>query len=368
MSPLKQSRLQEPRFASADGRRFLDPRMGRQPNAKELPLHTVRDALQARGVLSADPGDRGRELIAIRALKGAKRMYLPVDLLAYVAQGSATDRLSTDDVEIAIGEGGHLLPRVSEAFAGTRHYARMAAEVAAQPSADESGLPDELTARMPAAPDVSSLHTQLAQAEAQIQTIAETERDVAEEPGSEPLTSLTELRAEREDLQAEVAALRGQLGSYDVRQLETWELRDTLREARYRTRQRLLIISPWVTRQVVDDEFVNSLARLASTGVRVHIGYGIAESDAKNDQRVLGKLGALAEKSNGKVSVRNLGITHEKVLIFDDTAVTGSFNWLSFKGDPSMPLRRESATLVREHGFVDSTYEHYVSILEGTAT
>ncbi len=59
------------------------------------------------------------------------------------------------------------------------------------------------------------------------------------------------------------------------------------------------------------------------------------------------------------------GITHEKVLIFDHTVVTASFNWLSFKGDPKRPLRRESGTLVRKPGFADNQYESYVAVVEG---
>jgi hypothetical protein len=63
----------------------------------------------------------------------------------------------------------------------------------------------------------------------------------------------------------------------------------------------------------------------------------------------------------------NVVTTHEKVLIFDETVVTASFNWLSFRGDSRRPLRRESGTLVRKPGFADEQYETYKTVIEGAA-
>ena len=59
--------------------------------------------------------------------------------------------------------------------------------------------------------------------------------------------------------------------------------------------------------------------------------------------------------------------THEKVLIFDDTVVTGSFNWLSFKGDPNRTFRMEEGTLVQIPSEVDKAYKQYVEVLETDA-
>jgi len=47
--------------------------------------------------------------------------------------------------------------------------------------------------------------------------------------------------------------------------------------------------------------------------------------------------------------------------------VTASFNWLSFKGDPRRPLRRESGTLVRKPGYADEQYATYRAVIEGAS-
>jgi hypothetical protein len=101
--------------------------------------------------------------------------------------------------------------------------------------------------------------------------------------------------------------------------------------------------------------------------VRIHIGYGFPGDEEKNDPRALKDLHRLADRAAGKLVIRKIGTTHEKILIFDETVVTASFNWLSFKGDPRRPLRRESGTLVRKPGYADEQYALYKAVVEGTA-
>lgn len=56
--------------------------------------------------------------------------------------------------------------------------------------------------------------------------------------------------------------------------------------------------------------------------------------------------------------LRRLGDTHAKVLIQDsEFYVTTSFDWLSFRGDPSRPFREEWGTMVRDCRAVDELYD-----------
>ena len=63
-------------------------------------------------------------------------------------------------------------------------------------------------------------------------------------------------------------------------------IQDAIDGARYR----LPIVAPWVKRLIVNDDFVGRRDRLASTRVRIHIGYGMTTRDAEHDA---GRCGAL---------------------------------------------------------------------------
>ena len=60
-------------------------------------------------------------------------------------------------------------------------------------------------------------------------------------------------------------------------------------------------------------------------------------------------------------SVRFWIDTHAKVLVKDsDFFVITSFNWLSFRGDPSKAFREEWGTIVRDPPLVDDFYAEII--------
>jgi hypothetical protein len=56
--------------------------------------------------------------------------------------------------------------------------------------------------------------------------------------------------------------------------------------------------------------------------------------------------------------------THAKILIYDDVYITSSFNWLSFKGDPSRTYRMEEGTLIEGAAQADRVHERYSRVLD----
>ncbi|MFJ6755730.1 phospholipase D-like domain-containing protein [Streptomyces sp. NPDC091273] len=157
-------------------------------------------------------------------------------------------------------------------------------------------------------------------------------------------------------------ALRG----IPVRVLEVHEHRPLLLDALKSARERLLIISPWIRRAVVNDSFLSDLERLVSSGVQVAIGYGI-DGDGPagdGDRTAERKLAALADRNENFKFVR-LGDTHAKVLIVDHShAVVTSFNWLSFRGDPNRPFRDERGTMITIGAEVDRLHSDYMARIE----
>lgn len=170
---------------------------------------------------------------------------------------------------------------------------------------------------------------------------------------------------------AAVARLR----AMTQRCIRTHEHPGLLRKALTGSRNRLLIVSPWINHWVIDDMFVMSLEALLRNGVKVTIGYGLADDEgtrgtdkAKNKPAITHQ----AEKELSSLQRRFdnfklvfLGNTHRKLLISDDKfAIVTSFNWLSFRGDPGRKARDEFGYLVTEPDDVEIIFQDAISLLE----
>jgi len=140
-----------------------------------------------------------------------------------------------------------------------------------------------------------------------------------------------------------------------VRTLPVYEhpkiLNSSLRDAK----NKLVIISPWITRAVVNKSFTDLLEKLLKNGVDIKIGFGIGEDDRK-DYYAQNLLENLVSRYDN-FTLKNLGNTHAKVLIKDDDYyVITSFNWLSFKGDPKKKFREEWGNYIEDPVLVSEFY------------
>jgi PLD-like domain len=129
-----------------------------------------------------------------------------------------------------------------------------------------------------------------------------------------------------------------------------------LKTAKYR----LLIHTPFLHELIVTDEFVMDLERLLKSGCKVYIGYGMPESDvqkpSKSHLRVVERLEKIARRYSNflfkKVD------SHAKVLLQDELfVVLGSFNWLSFRGDPDRAFRDEQSALIALPSMVERKFQ-----------
>lgn len=139
----------------------------------------------------------------------------------------------------------------------------------------------------------------------------------------------------------------------------TYELLETFDHPRYlekalESTRRLIIVSPWIRRRVVNDAFVGQLRDLLRRGAEVYVGFGFGnEADGGDDREAIRALQRLADEYP-KLTFRRFGDSHAKVLISDDAfAIISSFNWLSFLGDPARTFRDERGMLVRRADVVD---------------
>lgn len=144
-----------------------------------------------------------------------------------------------------------------------------------------------------------------------------------------------------------------------VKPLQVYDHPPLLAKALESATHRILIISPWIRAGVVDASFISQLSECLNRGVNVRIEYGIGRVDKDEKYRDKSARSALEglSQSFSNFSLTRTGNTHAKVLLVDDKYfVTTSFNWLSFRGDPTQPFREEWGTYVEGTEIVNAYY------------
>lgn len=153
------------------------------------------------------------------------------------------------------------------------------------------------------------------------------------------------------------------LRKLEIRSVSVHEHRGLLLEALAGAARRLLIIAPWVRRAVVDTDFLSLLERRLRQRVKVTIAHGFGPDDRGSDESALRSLINMQQRFPDHFDFARLKSTHAKILIWDRAMVLTSFNWLSYKGDPSRTYRMEEGTLIRIPALVDEAYEKYLALV-----
>ena len=195
-----------------------------------------------------------------------------------------------------------------------------------------------------------------------LRQISET-RDLSERTKRRSLiTEESDIREEiGRDLQKttkQISSAKRELSQFPVRRLQVYEHPDVLQDSIKEAKERLAIISPWITRSVVDDEFVAELDKCLRRGVKVFIGYGIGDKNLPFGQKeAVESLKVIVNRYPELFILKELGDTHAKILIKDrDFYVVTSFNWLSFKGDPKKKFREEWGVYISDQVEVDDFF------------
>ncbi len=154
----------------------------------------------------------------------------------------------------------------------------------------------------------------------------------------------------------------------NLRVLSVYEHAPLLARAFDTATKRILILSPLIRANVVDQEFVKGLAKCLGRGVEITIGYGTDRHDAgeqQADRTARETLVALGKTFSNLQFVRK-GSIHAKVLLVDSSFfVVTTFNWLSFKGDPNQPMREEEGILVDDPPTVEAYFRTLTDRIRG---
>jgi hypothetical protein len=145
-------------------------------------------------------------------------------------------------------------------------------------------------------------------------------------------------------------------------QLRDVEIRPAFLQALQNACEQIIIYSPWINEQVVDDAFLSLLEKRVQQGVRILIGYGIGREEGKEERTIPQNLPQrlrniqTAEGTPGIIA-EWLGNSHAKEIVIDRSIhFSGSHNWLSYRGD-RLP-RGETVYQVTIATEVEKAYNH----------
>ncbi|MFC9671504.1 phospholipase D-like domain-containing protein [Streptomyces sp. NPDC056949] len=336
------------------------PRDLRQHDVLEIPAFPADppavgpDDTAAISLLLRDVTDTAKhDLITVMSLGGKREKFF---LRAIALVFESVDR--ANDIQVKFAIDGRISEEHALAFAkaeGSRKIGLVGA-LRDPDSTVDALLGEELLKQRSDEAEVAAIRRTAEKYKNQLSAF-EKRVSAASDEQKEPLVDLATEAAARLD-EAETA-----LQGIAVRVLEVHEHRPLLLEALRSAKERLMIISPWIRSAVVNDRFLEDLGRLLSSGVSVVIGYGIDGNDSVGEASspAARKLSDLAAKHTNFQFVR-LGDTHAKVLLVDHAyVVVTSFNWLSFRGDPSRPFRDERGTLITIRNEIDRLYSDYMA-------
>jgi hypothetical protein len=143
-----------------------------------------------------------------------------------------------------------------------------------------------------------------------------------------------------------------------IRWLGVYEHPAWLDDALANSRRRLLISSPQIRTTVATGRWIRALEKLSRT-VDVTIVWGPGDNDG-TDREALDALRAAARRANRLAVVRTAN-TPAKMLVSDSFYITTSFNWLSFRGEPSRTYRQDDGELVQDQALTDRAYDTYLT-------
>lgn len=352
----------------------IDPSPKAPPEISDLNLQQVDAIIRKIEYENSRSNVRQeRDLLALKKFEKRKRLFLPARALVYKAKDEEDIQISflVDDIlsnehDSAFARSGGLKKlKIAEAL--QKSEPRQLAEEVLGDEFISQGQPDEVAEK---AKKIRIVKTTI---EEKIETLQEKIGQTAKDEEKKVLQQqLEEALAQIKQLESEIESVSA---AEPLRWLQVYEHRPLLEKALKESKQRLMIISPWIRAVSVNDWFFQKFETLLRRGVKIWIGYGYDKEDGQNlrkrnnqnhkfnpaDKRAKQRLQDLSDKYSDIFTFQNFGDTHAKILISDSQfAVVTSFNWLSFKGDPKLGFKDERGTLVSDSDKVDELYHDWL--------
>lgn len=130
------------------------------------------------------------------------------------------------------------------------------------------------------------------------------------------------------------------------------------------SKEKLVIMSGWLSEYVIDSVFLKLISSRLKEGVSIYIGYGYQDHQGQHNEfgkskEVLNSLKELIKKYPDQLFVASYA-THEKLLLVDERlAVRGSANWLSNR----LYKNSESSVIITNNAYVKSEAARAISLV-----
>jgi molybdopterin converting factor small subunit len=168
-------------------------------------------------------------------------------------------------------------------------------------------------------------------------------------------------KQEKQKLEQELEQIKTQTKISEV--IHTYEIREYLLRALKEAKKRIMIISPWIKSNVVNQEFISNLETALKHKVEVYIIYGIKGSSFQNDNWSIKQLENLKNKYK-HLTFEKTTNSHRKQIVCDDKfAVVTSFNFLSFRADPNLTYRDELGVILRDQQTIEDLFNSGIELI-----
>ena len=321
----------------------MRPVPSRAPDHNEIDVRSLGKVLSS---LKSNMTDQVAEVIGVRAvLRGVSTRYIPALMLEWQTFTHGNRQVGF----VVDGKLDHVLERTFGEIKGMEVFSDYFDET--PQSTDriiDEAVPEEIRDRVRRTIVSTSEAILISKAGLELATEKENSRVEVIDP-DRPDTRKAQADRIR-DLENQVSELDNLHGSRP-RLIWTADIRDLFHKALEIARERLVIMSAFVSDQVVDAKFENKLELCIQRGTKVYIVVG--EMVDKNNAfrqaaraRGLIRLDRLAKKYPSQFLL-TFQEHHAKILVCDsEYAITGSFNFLSFSGNHKI-VRDEGSILLK---------------------
>ena len=169
-------------------------------------------------------------------------------------------------------------------------------------------------------------------------------------------------KEERRKLKQQLDQLKTQSKISEI--IHTSEHRNYLFKALKEAQQRLMIVSPWITGYVVNQNFLERLKETLKRKIQVYIFYGIKSSSQQNNPISIQRLEELSTQYKN-LRFEKVKNTHRKILVCDaEFGIVTSFNFLSFRANPNLTYRDELGVIIRDSATIEDLFNSGINLTQ----
>jgi hypothetical protein len=320
-----------------------------------------------------------RNVIGIKSvLKNVRTLYEPAVMIEYETIDDKRERL------VSFVVGGQLRNEYEDAFFKARGPELLADLMTAKDKTIETRIREQASKqvlqRLGRFDDVELLAVKVMSSK---QEIEDKQKQLEK---LDRFDTRDQQRKQIEDLKHDLEIAKNKLKEAEqernarkVKYLWTPEIRDKLWETIKTAKERILLLSGWISSEVVNDAMATEFRNALKRGVKIWIGYGFDKDRSRGkDQREQPQwkqaettLSQIKKEFPNQLFYKDIGWSHEKRLICDNKyTFGGSFNLLSFSGEirGNRRLRHEGTDLIEDSEFCEDRWKYYLGLFFSTNT